>query len=1063
MNILKQNLKYYWRVNLAAAGASAVCIAVITGALVIGATVRHSLSELARQRLGFVQAVVSSPTGSFDAATATAIRQMLISGGAEAESLKITVVNSRPATAINPAGMQQVGNIELLGITDSLAAAADNEALAKLGINQAAINQELARRLDLTIGDDLILQFSGDNMVAELALYAGDNMNKSWRLTVAAIISADEFGAFALHTGQRSVCNAFVNANELNQRLNQQNRPTAGNLLLMNRPEALVPDQFDRLIINSLSSDDLGIKFSSGLEYSSIRTAGIFFDQATAATISEEFALLPFTGYLVNCVENTTRGKASYYCFAGTGFGDKLDENSVVISSSLAKTIDAAVGDKLSLAYFLPADNGQLIERTVILSVSEIVPVEQLEYMQGLMPEIPGMTDSESCSDWDSGVPVDLDRITQEDEEYWDRYKTTPKMVISYKLAEKLFAGRYGLATALYQTGEFTAARQKQLTTRLKELLPLPVRHVDLEAEYSVSNSLDFGGLFLALSMFLIASALLLPAMLLGLNVQNRRSELALLKALGWPTSKIKWLILTEISVVSKVGVIPGVALGLLYAGLLNSGLNSVFSGATGGLPMTVYADIPTIIIGVLLSVTLVILTAWLKCRKILNQMVRSSLSSVTTANSGKPAFNRRVIIVPLLVLALALLMPRLSGGSIMGYFAGGSCLLISGLLMIREILRLCSLPGRRFSPSQMLWNGLGRGNAGTTLAVVVSLACGMFMVAAVGLNHHNPLADLEKNSGPAGGFGYLAQCSVPLTSEIDSENNFLAFRQRRGDDASCLNLSRAVTPTIIAADSEKLQQLNCFSFVSTAAGMPADWSILADTDPQDNIIPAVTDHNTIVWALHKKVGDLLEIQDQLGREYKLRLCGGLQSSILQGKLLIDQESYKQIFPQENGYRLILFNADKKLEEQLSEYGPEIRPAGEILAELYGVENTYMSLFALLGGMGMIMGNFLLALTVLQSCQSCRRDHAILRALGYSRQQLLRQITRSYALAAITGLGLGIMAALYAIWPKIISNYASLPVKMVAALTVAIALVALLSIITASKLSLNKKLKIKNL
>ncbi len=1062
MNILIRNLKYHWRVNLAAALACAICVAIITGALVIGSTVRHSLAEQMRQRLGFVQTVVNSPTGSFDESTATAIRESLIRHNISAGDLKIEVVNSRIATAINPADMQQAGNIQLLGIDNSLAAAADNMDLADLGLNQAAINEELARRLGLKIGDDIILQFSGDNMVAELALYAGDDFSKSWRVMVEAIISADQFGAFALHTGQRAVCNVFVPIRQLNQRISAQNSTTAGNLLLMNRPDKSDLVQFNALVNKALSANDLGIKFSVGQAYSCIKTAGVFFDKKTTVTISEEFGLQPFTGYLVNRVENSGKGKANYYSFAGTAFDDKLAEDSVVISEWLAATIDAVIGDKLDLAYYLPADNGQLIEQTVCLSVSEIVPVDQLEYMQGLMPDIPGMTDSQSCSDWDSGVPVDLARITDEDEDYWDRYKTTPKMVISYKLAEKLFSGRYGLATALYQSGGFSAGQTEQIEGRLKELLALPLINADLEAEYSVDNSLDFGGLFLALSMFLIASAGLLPAMILGLNIQNRSGELATLKALGWPAVKIKWQMLTEIAIVSKMGIIPGVLLGLLYAGLLNSGLNGIFAGATGGMKMTVYADVRTIITGVLVSVTLVILTAWFKCRKILNQTVRSSFSSVDTVVGVKFAF-RPVNIFIVLVLILAVILPLLSGGGAMGYFAGGGCLLLFGILLIREILHFYSRPGRHFSGSQMIWNELTRGNVGTTMAVIISMACGMFMVTAVGLNHHNPLADLEKNSGPAGGFGYMTRCSLALTGEIRSGSEFLAFRQRNGDDASCLNLSRPVKPTIIAADHEKMLKLNCFRFVSSVAGLPADWSVLADPELQDNIIPAVTDQNTIVWALHKKVGDLLTIQDDFGREYKLRLCGGLQSSILQGKLIIDQEAFKRIFPQENGYRLILHNADQSLEEQLSEFGPETRTTREILAELYGVENTYMSLFALLGGLGMIMGNFILALTVLRNCQSNRQDYAIRRALGFSSRQIARQITSSYVLATTAGLAIGIFCALYAIWPKVVSNYAGLPLKMIASLTVAIMIVAMLSVITAIKFTLSKKLNIKTL
>jgi putative ABC transport system permease protein len=1061
MNILKQNLKYHWRVNLAAGLASAICIAIITGALVIGSTVKHSLTQQARQRLGFVQAVVNSPTGSFNAATAVAIQKSLIQNNSPASDLKIAVVNARPATAINPADMRQVGNIQMLGIDDSLAAATGNAALAGLGMNQAVVNSELARRLDLKVGDDIILQFSGDNMVAELALYAGDDYRKSWRVTVAAIIAADEFGAFSLHPRQQAICNVFVPADQLQNRINPQSS-SGGNQILMSRPANIEPASFDQAVSKAFSLAELGIKLNSEPGYSNIKTAGIFFDLKTATTLSEEFALGQFTGYLINSAKNTTNGKANYYSFAGTGFADTLDENSVVINDWLAQTISAGVGNKLELAYYLPADNGQLIEQSVSLTVSQIVPIAELRYMAGLMPDIPGMTDSADCSNWDAGVPVDMAKITDEDEEYWDEYKTTPKLVISYKLAEKLFAGRYGLATALYQSGEFTATQQAQLEKRIKELLPLPISHVDLEAKHSVDNSLDFGGLFLALSMFLVASALLLPAMLLGLNIQNRSKEIATLKALGWPAGKIKWLILTEISIVSKLGIIPGVLLGLLYAGLLNSGLSGAFAGATGGLKMQVHADAKTIIIGVLVSVTLVILTAWLKCRAILKQTVKSAFTSINTSSGHRPA--RRPILLALAILALAgaIALPLATGGSIMGYFSGGSCLLIGLLALSAIMLRSYSQPGMKFSGRQMLWNNLARGSS-STMSVIISLSCGMFMVIAVGLNHHNPLTDSDKASGPTGGFDYVAQCSIALTGEIESQGDFLAFRMRAGDDASCLNLNRPGEPTIIAVDEEKMRQYSPFSFAATAKGQPQDWSMLNDDNPDDNIIPAVTDNNTILWALHKSLGDLLTIKDAAGREYQLRLCGGLQSSILQGKMIISEDAFKRIFPSENGYRLILFDEDEQISGLLAEHGPEIRRATDILSELYGVENTYMSLFALLGGLGMIMGNFVLALTVLRDSQSRRREYAIMSALGFSKGQLLSQIVQSYSLAACAGLLTGSISAIFAVWPKIMSNYANLPLTMITSLTAAIVILALVCIIVAGYLAASSKLAEKRL
>ena len=36
------------------------------------------------------------------------------------------------------------------------------------------------------------------------------------------------------------------------------------------------------------------------------------------------------------------------------------------------------------------------------------------------MPDFPGVADAEDSSDWDAGMPLDLDRIRDKDEKYWD-------------------------------------------------------------------------------------------------------------------------------------------------------------------------------------------------------------------------------------------------------------------------------------------------------------------------------------------------------------------------------------------------------------------------------------------------------------------------------------------------------------------------------------------------------------------------------------------------------------------------------------------------------------------
>ena len=60
--LVRRSLSHYWRVNLAVVAGVGVAVAVLSGALLVGSSVRQSLRELALGRLGTVDTVVTAPT-----------------------------------------------------------------------------------------------------------------------------------------------------------------------------------------------------------------------------------------------------------------------------------------------------------------------------------------------------------------------------------------------------------------------------------------------------------------------------------------------------------------------------------------------------------------------------------------------------------------------------------------------------------------------------------------------------------------------------------------------------------------------------------------------------------------------------------------------------------------------------------------------------------------------------------------------------------------------------------------------------------------------------------------
>ena len=65
------------------------------------------------------------------------------------------------------------------------------------------------------------------------------------------------------------------------------------------------------------------------------------------------------------------------------------------------------------------------------------------------MALFPGLADAGSCSDWETGIPIDLDKIRDKDEKYWDDFNGTPKALISIQSGLNLWQNKYGSYTSI--------------------------------------------------------------------------------------------------------------------------------------------------------------------------------------------------------------------------------------------------------------------------------------------------------------------------------------------------------------------------------------------------------------------------------------------------------------------------------------------------------------------------------------------------------------------------------------------------------------------------------------
>ena len=105
----------------------------------------------------------------------------------------------------------------------------------------------------------------------------------------------------------------------------------------------------------------------------------------------------------------------------------------------------------------------------------------------------------------------------------------------------------------------------------------------------------------------------------------------------------------------------------------------------------------------------------------------------------------------------------------------------------------------------------------------------------------------------------------------------------------------------------------------------------------------------------------------------------------------------------------------------------ELRPARERLAELQKVENTYITIFQALGGLGLLLGTAGLAVVVVRNLLERSAEFGLLEAIGYPLASLRNLATVEHMSLALWGLGVGALSAVVGIAPLLFGEAGQQP------------------------------------
>ncbi|MCI0349902.1 MAG: ABC transporter permease, partial [Acidobacteriales bacterium] len=168
----------------------------------------------------------------------------------------------------------------------------------------------------------------------------------------------------------------------------------------------------------------------------------------------------------------------------------------------------------------------------------------------------------------------------------------------------------------------------------------------------------------------------------------------------------------------------------------------------------------------------------------------------------------------------------------------------------------------------------------------------------------------------------------------------------------------------------------------------------------------------------------------------RLRVVGALADSLFQRELLMSEENFKRLFPDQQGYRFFLFDlppgqgaeVTELLETRLADYGLDVFSTADRLASFHRVENTYLSTFQALGGFGLLLGTLGLAVVLVRNLLERRRELALLRAVGYTQRHLAAMVLAENVFLLFWGIATGASCAFLAILPALSARGWALPV-----------------------------------
>ncbi|OPZ84259.1 MAG: hypothetical protein BWY76_01919 [bacterium ADurb.Bin429] len=465
--LIARGLRHYHRTGLAIIFGVAVAAAALTGSLLVGHSVSGSLRDTALARLGNISHAVTAPR-EFRAQLAPDLRSHSWARDCSALYLATGAVTNADTDAVVP-------KVNIIGVDDGFWKLFDTK--ETLDGRQAIANAALARDLNLRKDDACLINLvhggtmSSGNLFAQRSL---DATQHTLRVTIADILPDRGAGGFSLTVGSATPRNLFVSREWL---LEMLDKGDSANGMVVHAwfkfEDGLFNNHSDVIsesVKDTCTLQDYGLSLvpDKGLNCLLLRSVGMVLPNivvtAGREAAEERKTVARRTSvYLAERIYRPTIhfnwntlfqpqpklaiGKSiSYVLLAGIerqpGKYDFLHaKNPVLLNAWAAEDLGIegfSSDNNIILESLVPSLDGHYTTKPFRLQYAGTVPINPAH--AALVPPIDGVSDADRIDAWQVPFPVDMARITDRDEAYWEQYKTTPKAYVDLETIRKMWA-----------------------------------------------------------------------------------------------------------------------------------------------------------------------------------------------------------------------------------------------------------------------------------------------------------------------------------------------------------------------------------------------------------------------------------------------------------------------------------------------------------------------------------------------------------------------------------------------------------------------------------------------